>query len=139
MGSRDDGFGSVLGEALQHLEQFMGTLPISALGDDIRGKIREIRLLLVEQRPPRLILVGRRGCGKSSLVNAMFGAQVAAVGHERATTGAARWYEVSSDRGALSLLDTRGLQEGSKPEGEDSTSTPFDSITQAIADRDPSS
>ncbi|HYO73438.1 MAG TPA: GTPase [Archangium sp.] len=60
------------------------------LARDIRQKIAHLRALLLEQRLPNLILVGRRGAGKSSLINAFFGAHVAEVGHVKAQTGQGR-------------------------------------------------
>ena len=54
---------------------------------------------MLEKRPPALVLVGRRGAGKSSLVNALFGAKVAELGHVTAQTGRGRWYEYERDGG----------------------------------------
>lgn len=87
------------------------------LAKDMRAKLGQIRGVVLEQRPPSLLLVGRRGAGKSSLVNAFFGAKVAEVGHVRAETAQGNWYNYENARGVLSILDTRGLQEGSRPEG----------------------
>ena len=70
---------------------------------------------MLEKRPPALVLVGRRGAGKSSLVNALFGAKVAELGHVTAQTGRGRWYDYERDGGSMSILDTRGVQEGSPP------------------------
>jgi len=70
----------------------------------------------MEARPPKLMVVGRRGAGKSSLVNAIVGEQVAAVGSVLAQTGALQWYAYATARGELRLLDTRGLGDSSRPE-----------------------
>ena len=70
----------------------------------------------MEARPPKLMVVGRRGAGKSSLVNAVVGEQLAAVGSVLAQTGALQWYSHATARGELRLLDTRGLGDSSRPE-----------------------
>jgi uncharacterized protein (DUF697 family)/GTP-binding protein EngB required for normal cell division len=72
---------------------------------------------LVEQRSPRLVLVGRRGAGKSSLVNAIFNEPIASIGHTGRGTLEPRWYPYRSERGSLDVLDTRGIGEA-RTEGE---------------------
>ncbi len=61
------------------------------------------------------------GAGKSSLVNALFGAKVAEVGHVKAQTGRGKWFEHKTDRGSVTVLDTRGIQEGSTPTEKDTS------------------
>jgi predicted GTPase len=78
------------------------------------------------------MLVGRRGSGKSSLVNAIFGQQVAEVGHTKAQTGRGRWWVFQGDLGSIEILDTRGLQEGSNPESEDDKKNALESIVASI-------
>ncbi|HYO66205.1 MAG TPA: GTPase, partial [Archangium sp.] len=107
------------------------------LARDIRQKIAHLRALLLEQRSPNLVLVGRRGAGKSSLINAFFGAHVAEVGHVKAQTGQGRWFDVQGELGTLSILDTRGLQEGSRPEEHDAADTPLDSILAEVRRKAP--
>src|ERR1700733_6016363 len=98
--------------ALLRLEEMLKPLPGTA---GLREKMADLRRLLVEQRAPRVALVGRRGSGKSSLVNALFGRKVAELGHEKAQTGAGVWWQYGNELGTLEVLDTRGLQEGSRP------------------------
>src|SRR5258708_27689472 len=112
----------ILARAIARLESLVDRLPVE-VGKDLRARIATLRALVLEKRPPALLLVGRRGAGKSSLINALFGAKLAALGHVTAQTGRGRWYNYERDGGALSILDTRGVQEGSAPAEGDEAST----------------
>jgi predicted GTPase len=125
-----------LRETLIHLEDLLGKLP-APLSGGLRERIAELRRLVVDHRPPRLAIVGRRGSGKSSLINALFGEAVAEVGHEKAQTGEAGWFEFGGELGALSVLDTRGFQEGSAPTAHDPAKSPIDSIRRALRTKAP--
>jgi len=110
---------------------------LANLPDPFREKVRmQMNLLkeLLEDRPPRFAIVGRRGSGKSSLINAIFGAEVAEVGSVRSTTRALRWYKYSNDRGEILILDTRGLGDGA---GEDHELPAERELKQAIQERCP--
>ncbi|HVY49529.1 MAG TPA: GTPase [Minicystis sp.] len=111
----------IIADNIRRIEEMLRFLPLSdATVNDIRTKIGLLRTVLLEQRAPAFALVGRRGAGKSSLVNSFFGAKVAEVGHVKAQTGRGRWFDHKTERGAISILDTRGIQEGTKPaEGDD--------------------
>src|SRR5882672_3738436 len=111
-----------LARAIVRLEELLDRLPAD-VARDLRIRIATLRTVMLEKRPPALVLVGRRGAGKSSLVNALFGSKVAELGHVTAQTGRGRWYEYKREGGSMSILDTRGLQEGSVPtEGHAATS-----------------
>lgn len=123
-------------EGLQQLDSTLDRLP-KPVARDVRSKIGELRELLLEQRPPRLMVLGRRGSGKSSLINAIFGARIAEVGHLKSQTGAGRWWSYNGDLGTLDILDTRGFQEGSDPDEDDSAATAIDSVLASVSEQAP--
>jgi uncharacterized protein (DUF697 family)/GTPase Era involved in 16S rRNA processing len=125
-----------IAESLRRLEQLLELLP-GGTAKDLKVKLSEVRRTLLEPRPPALVLIGRRGSGKSSLVNALFGKKIAEVGHVKAQTGQGKWFEYASEMGALSILDTRGLQEGSAPAEEDVADSPMKSILVALGKKAP--
>jgi predicted GTPase len=125
-----------LAKALAKAEEMLQFLPDGA-AKNLVTKIGTLRGLLLEQRPPAFVLVGRRGAGKSSLVNALFGAEVAKVGHVRAETGRGTWYEHHAESGTLHLLDTRGLQEGSRPSQDDDKRDALSSVAVELKRRAP--
>ena len=122
-------------ESVERLEGLLAKLP-DGLAKDLRLRIATLRSILLEQRPPALVLVGRRGAGKSSLINAMFGAKVAEVGHVKAQTAQGTWFDYVGDFGSLSILDTRGVQEGSRP-ADATDATPIDSILFELRKKPP--
>jgi predicted GTPase len=124
----------ILARAIARLEGLVDRLPVE-VGKDLRARIATLRALVLEKRPPALLLVGRRGAGKSSLVNALFGARVAAIGHVTAQTGRGRWYEYERDGGVMSILDTRGMQEGSAPAEGDDVATAVESIATSLREK----
>jgi uncharacterized protein (DUF697 family) len=107
---------AVLAEVLDRLTPAAPGLA-GGLRGQLAGELRTLEELLMEARPPKLMIVGRRGAGKSSLVNAIVGEQLAAVGSVLAQTGALHWYSHATARGELRLLDTRGLGDSTRPVG----------------------
>lgn len=116
-----------LARAIERIEEALERLPLN-VGKEVRGRIAMLRTLLLDKRPPALVLVGRRGAGKSSIINALFGAKVAELGHVTAQTGRGRWYDYQREGGAMSILDTRGVQEGSPPSEADPGLSALESI-----------
>jgi uncharacterized protein (DUF697 family)/GTPase Era involved in 16S rRNA processing len=91
------------------LDRLASPLVPGAVRDRLAGEVRTLKELLMEARPPKLMIVGRRGAGKSSLVNAI-------VGPVLAQTTALSWYSYATASGELRILDTRGLGESGRPE-----------------------
>lgn len=100
----------------------------------VEGDLKELEELIMEARAPRIAVVGRRGSGKSSLINAIFSAEVAAVGAVKSTTERGRWYQYADGRGKLDILDTRGLGEGAGAAGEGGVPA---EIAAALSDQSP--
>jgi uncharacterized protein len=131
-----DNFKERMAHIVENLESLLEKSGIP-MSEELKRNVQELRELFIEQRAPRMILIGRRGSGKSSLVNAIFAEQVAEVGHEKSTTGQAQWHTYTGRFGALDILDTRGLQEGSDPDLADDAASPLDSILRAIKPKAP--
>jgi predicted GTPase len=125
-----------ISDIVQTLEELLENSPVP-LTKSTKEKIKVLREMLLQQRPPRFALVGRRGSGKSSLINAFFGEYVAEVGHEKAQTGKAKWWHYKGEIGEVEVLDSRGFQEGSKPDEADLAQDPFESISTAIELKSP--
>ncbi|MDP9148637.1 MAG: 50S ribosome-binding GTPase [Myxococcota bacterium] len=134
-GPSDDAL-KTIARTIARLEELLDRLPLN-LAKDIRSRIGTLRAVLLEKRPPALALVGRRGAGKSSLVNALFGAKLAELGHVTAQTGRGRWYDYEREGGAMSILDTRGMQEGSAPAEGDDSKTALESVAMELRAKAP--
>lgn len=93
---------------------------LSAVPAPLRPQVAEAvqtyKEMLMEARAPKLMFLGRRGAGKSSLVNAISGERVATVGSVLSETGRPSWYVARTPKGDLRLLDTRGIGDRTRPE-----------------------
>jgi predicted GTPase len=118
---KDNNFFSVF----KNLKEQVDKLPLSGSAKQkMKSRIIELKELTVEAREPRIALVGRRGAGKSSLINALFGEEKQAVSPVQAGTVRGKWlWYPSDDERKVRLLDSRGLGESERPleeAGEDS-------------------
>jgi len=84
--------------------------------DIVGNELEVIKELLMDNRAPRILVLGRRGAGKSSIINALFKANVAKVGSVTSETGKAQWHSFQNDKGSIEILDTRGLGDKTRPE-----------------------
>ncbi len=82
----------------------------------IEKELKDLKDFVMDARPPRLMIIGRRGAGKSSLINAIFNKKIAEIGDVTAKTAVGKWYEYRDNKGALDIFDTRGLGDSKKPE-----------------------
>ena len=79
------------------------------LGDK---KLKELMEAIDNHRPPRFLLVGRTGVGKSSLINALCECYAAKVSDTKKLYSGARLYKGTiQNRVLLEILDTRGIAE----------------------------
>ena len=107
---------------------------------DFTGKInnfnedlKELRESIKSLRVPRIMVIGRSGSGKPSLINAICGLKVAEISDTKPKTGKSEWKAFYRDGSELvHILDTRGFQESKLPQEEDSAKTPLESILRAV-------
>lgn len=119
------------------LQQIEGTKLPKGKKSQIREEILGLQSFIVGSRPARMAIVGRRGAGKSSLINAIFGELKADIGDYKSQTGEGKWYVFENASGALDILDTRGLGESHIPQEESVAKTAVDEVKQSINEKCP--
>lgn len=101
------------------------------LTKDLKADLEDLLNLVKNRRPPRFMLVGRRGAGKSTLMNAIFNHQVAQPSPVKPGS-ASHWLFYNYNGDQIDFLDTRGLQEGEKPAEKDLAKNSVESILNAV-------
>ncbi|WP_033343126.1 GTPase [Catenuloplanes japonicus] len=133
--SNHDDF-DVVREAIKDLIARLDNVP-APVRKAVQDNVDTLYTLVHEHRVPRVMLIGRRGSGKSMLINAIFDAEVRMTSSVRAATGEARWEPYERDGRRMEILDTRGVQESSKPLEADTAATPLESLLMAVRRRPP--
>ncbi|MBQ6583282.1 MAG: 50S ribosome-binding GTPase [Mogibacterium sp.] len=102
------------GELIDKLPKEVPAVLKNRLKDVVLGdkELKEFMEGVDRHRPPRILLVGRTGVGKSSLINAICDQYVAEVSHTDSCTKEIRAYQcLEGSRVLLEILDTRGIAE----------------------------
>lgn len=106
----------------ENLEKVLNSLP-EQIPEQIRAKIhdailndkelKEIMDNIKNRRPPRYLLIGNTGHGKSSLINAMVGYYVSNVSSVKVGTKVSEKYNIIDEENKVlfSVLDSRGINE----------------------------
>src|SRR5690625_5225229 len=132
---------SIYGQMEELFRFILNNVDHSKLSSKNKAKIREeivgLESFVVSARPARIAIVGRRGAGKSSLINAIFGEQKAEVGDYKSQTGSGKWYIFENELGGIEILDTRGLGESHRPEETALTENPIEEVKQSIKNKCP--
>lgn len=135
MAEKQDEMGSIF----SFIKGQVDKLPISqSKKTKMLDQLLQLKTMTVDAREPRIALVGRRGSGKSSLINAMFGQERQYVSSVKSGTGKGKWLWYPSDaEPKIRLLDSRGLGESEAPTEEFEEDTPLDELIKAVTEEQP--
>ncbi|MFG6119311.1 GTPase family protein [Thalassobacillus sp. B23F22_16] len=124
---------------LQYIKEQIDKLPITqSKKDKMLEKLLMVHQMTIDAREPRIALVGRRGSGKSSLINALYGSEKQYVSSIKSGTGRGKWlWFPSEDDKKIRLLDSRGLGESEKPTEEFNESNPMDEMKRTVSEELP--
>ncbi|MCK1983117.1 MULTISPECIES: GTPase family protein [Peribacillus] len=128
-----------MGSIFSFIKGQVDKLPISqSKKNKMLDQLLKLKTMTVDAREPRIALVGRRGSGKSSLINAMFGQERQYVSSVKSGTGKGKWLWYPSDaEPKIRLLDSRGLGESEAPTEEFEEETPLDELIKAVTEEQP--
>ncbi|MGE6612440.1 MULTISPECIES: GTPase family protein [unclassified Peribacillus] len=128
-----------MGSIFSFIKGQVNKLPISqSKKNKMLDQLLKLKTMTVDAREPRIALVGRRGSGKSSLINAMFGQERQYVSSVKSGTGKGKWLWYPSDaEPKIRLLDSRGLGESEAPTEEFEEETPMDELIKAVTEEQP--
>jgi len=80
-----------------------------------RKRVQNLKELALGNRPPRIVVFGRRGAGKSFLINALLGKKVLKEGHVSAETANFQYQRIVHNQIEIDFMDTRGWLDGITP------------------------
>ncbi|MFE0506184.1 GTPase [Peribacillus butanolivorans] len=128
-----------MGSLFTFIKGQVNKLPISeSKKNKMLDQLLKLKTMTVDAREPRIALVGRRGSGKSSLINAMFGQERQYVSSVKSGTGKGKWLWYPSDsQPKVRLLDSRGLGESETPTEDYEEETPMDELIKAVTEEQP--
>ena len=126
-----------MGSIYKLIKSQVDKLPISeSKKNKMLDQLLKVKTMTVDAREPRIALVGRRGSGKSSLINSMFGENRQYVSSVKSGTGKGKWlWYPSETEPKIRLLDSRGLGESEAPTEEFEEDTPMDELINAVTAR----
>ena len=124
-----------IAEVLKVIRKAVQLLP-NPPRDSINNEIQTIQELIMQSRAPKIMIIGRRGAGKSSLINAIFQDEVAPVGSVISETPFGKWYSYKNENGSLDIMDTRGLGDQTRPK-DSRFETPLEELTSELVEKCP--
>jgi uncharacterized protein (DUF697 family) len=99
---------SQLSKSLEMLEGVLGKLP-APVASSVRDDIAELRQLLLDQRPPRVALIGATDVTGHAAIDALMGERAVPIGSWRDSSGFGEWTRFVAGEHELSVLDTRTM------------------------------